>query len=240
MPSCISTFLHPPVLQDLTWILEGFVRIPREGRLSSSLFMIYLMYLTLCSGLFVFMLRICTPVWEMTLSAVQNGIGISYLDLRMPLHAQTDHSLSTFWSGNPFMPLLFIQNRWLYSLEQLIKSKTTSWVTFFSHFCKHRVKVSRLIVQSTRQKVPHKTSYDWKHALRSLDNVGSRQVKPVLSPPRLDICHYTPFTLFHYDDIQHMQVQALHFTRHINKAGLQIYGLSFGQRPHVLSSKKVP
>ncbi len=54
MLSCISTFLHPPVLQDLTWILEGFVRIPREGRLSSSLFMIYLIYLTLCSRLFVF------------------------------------------------------------------------------------------------------------------------------------------------------------------------------------------
>lgn len=70
-----------------------------------------------------------------------------------------------------------------------------------------------------RHKVAHKTSYDWKHALRSLDNVGSRQVKPVLSPLRRDICHYTPFTLFHYD-IQHMQVQALHFTQRINKAGL--------------------
>lgn len=61
------------------------------------------------------------PIWEITLSAMQNGIRLSYLDLRMPLHAQTDHSLSTFWSGNPFMPLLLIQNRWLYSLEQLIK-----------------------------------------------------------------------------------------------------------------------
>lgn len=46
-----------------------------------------------------------------------------------------------------------------------------------------------------RQKIAPKTSYDWKHALRSSDNVGSRQVKPVLSPLRLDICHYTPFTL---------------------------------------------
>lgn len=121
MLSCISTFLHPPVLQDLTWILEGFVRIPREGRLSSSLFMIYLIYLTLCSRLFVFILRICTAIWEITLTAMQKGIRISYLDLRMPLHAQTDHSLSTFWSGNPFMPLLFIRNEWLYSLEQFIK-----------------------------------------------------------------------------------------------------------------------
>ncbi len=120
-----------------------------QERVACHLFMIYSICLTLCSRLFVFILRTCTAVWENALSAMQTW---SDLDLRMPLHAQTDHSLSTFWSGNPFMPLLFIRNRWLYSLEQLIKQKSTSWVTFLSsHFWKHichYVKALRLIMQS--------------------------------------------------------------------------------------------
>lgn len=108
------------------------------------------------------------------------------------------------------------------------------WNHHMSHFGRIfgllRARLSWCQSAEINQEMPHKTSYDWKHASRCSDNVGSRQVKPVLSPPRLEICHYTPFALFLHDDIQHMQVQAPHFTQRINNAGLQIYGLRFGER----------